>query len=236
MSTMPNPLFGSWQPPGTVPGSPTPTSTAIPPPNVGTAGAPGTTDPYGQGSRGGGDLGFNLAQTNLQTGLAKNALIPYFTKLFGSSSGPALDFFKQLTQLGSPFYQRKQQQTFEQGTKAAQDAAAQSRQRLQASGAGYTPSGAGAAMFGGEAQAEAGNQEEAFLNNLFQNEQLQLAGAGGLSSLASLFNPATLATSQISPQIQQPTNTLAETLGAVGSLLSGSAGGAQSGYNIASGK
>jgi hypothetical protein len=216
MSSPANPLFGSWQPPGTVPGAPTPA-----PPNLTPAGTPGSQNPYGAGTRGSGDLGFNLAQTNLQTGLQKNALIPYFTRLFSGATGPASDFYKQLMTLGSPFYQRKQQQTFEQGTKAAQDAAAQSRQQLQASGAGYTPSGAGAAMFGGEGQAEAGNQEEAFLNNLFQNEQLQLAGAGGLSSLASLFNPTTLATSQISPNIQQPTNTAAELMSGVGSLLGG---------------
>lgn len=217
MSTMPNPLFGSWTPPGT--SGPTP-----PPPDM-----PTNTNPFGFGSRGGGNLGANLAETNLQTGQAKNALIPYFTKLFSGATGPVADFYKQLMNLGSPFYQRKQQQTFEQGTKAGQDAAARSRQQLTASGAGYTPSGAGAAMFGGEAQAEAGNQEEAFLNNLFQNEQLQLMGAGGLSSLASLFNPATLATSQITPSIQQPTNTGAEWLGAAGQAMGGlfGAGGAK---------
>jgi len=219
MSTMPNPLFGSWQPPGTT-GAPPPLPANPAPPAIGApAGKPGSTDPYGMGSRGGGDLTANLAETNLQTGLTKNALIPYFTQLFSGATGPAVDFYKQLTNLGSPFYQRKQQASFEQGTKAAQDAAAQSRQRLQASGAGYTPSGAGAAMFGGEAQAEAGNQEEAFLNNLFQNEQMQALGAGGLSQLASLFNPSPLLTSQINPSIQQPTNTGAEWMQAASSLL-----------------
>ena len=216
MSSMPNPLFGSWTPPGTVPGSPTPA-----PPNIGVAGKTGTQNPYGQGSRGGGDLTYNLAETNLQTGLAKNALIPWFTQMMSGSAGPAMDFYRQLMNLGSPFYQRKQQATFEQGSKAAQDAAGMARQQLTASGAGYTPSGAGAAMFGGMGQAQAGNQEEAFLNNLFQNEQLQLMGAQGMGQLASLFNPAQLTGQQISPEIQQPTNTFAQTVSGLGDLARG---------------
>lgn len=205
MSSPASPLFGSWTPPGTVPGSATPA-----PPNIGVAGSTGTQNPYGQGSRGSGNLGYNLAETNLQTGLAKNALIPWFTQMMSGGAGPAMDFFKQLMNAGSPFYQRKQQQTFEQGSKAAQDAAGQARQAVTASGAGYGPSGVGAAMMGGMGQAEAGNQEEAFLNNLFQNEQLMTMGGQELAQLASLFNPAQLTGQQISPQIQQPTGGFAD--------------------------
>jgi hypothetical protein len=47
-------------------------------------------------------------------------------------------------------------------------------------------------MFGGMGQAQAGNQEEAFLNNLFQNEILQGRGAEGMGQLASMFNPSSL--------------------------------------------
>src|SRR5258707_976159 len=97
----------------------------------------------------------------------RNDLIPLFSQMMQKYGGDAGSFFKQLMDLGSPFYKQKQQQSFEQGTKAEQDAAAQSRQQVQASGTGGTPSGVGAAMFGGEAQAAAGNQEETFLNNLF---------------------------------------------------------------------
>jgi hypothetical protein len=193
VSTMPNPLFGSWNPNSGTNVPFDPTSMQAPP---GPAGTPGSTNPFGFGSYGGGALRGNIGEANLQTALQRNALIPQFAKMMFGAGGTAGDFFKQLTQLGSPFYQRKQQQTFEQGSKAAQDAAGQARQRITASGAGYTPSGVGAAAFGGEAQAEAGNQEEAFLNNLFQNEQLQALGASGLSQLAALFNPNQLATGQ----------------------------------------
>lgn len=151
-----------------------------------------------------------------------------------ASGGDAGNFFRTLMNLGSPFYQRKQQQTFEQGTKAAQDAAAQSRQALSATGAGYTPSGTGAAMFGGEAQAEAGNQEEAFLNNLFQNEQLQTAGASGLAQLAALFNPAAL-TGNTSTSINANPNTAAQIMSGLGALFGGAGAGATAGNNINTG-
>lgn len=198
-----NPLMGSWPNPGGA--NPTQPSTGplAPPPATGPGGSPaGPYNPMGFGDPTRNTaIGRNLAGENVLSGQYRNQLTPLFAQLMQQFGGNAGDFFKQLTNLGSPFYQRKQQQTFEQGTKAAQDAAAQSRQQLQASGAGYTPSGAGAAMFGGEAQAEAGNQEEAFLNNLFQNEQLQLAGAQGQGNLASLFNPSQL-TGQASPGFQ----------------------------------
>lgn len=241
MATPGNPLLGSWPNPGGVnlPGSPTlggtpgggtvPPASAAPPAPAGT---PGTTNPYNQGSRGGGNQGFNLAETNLQTGTYKNALLPLFSQAMLQSGGDASKFFQLLTNLGSPFYKQKQQQSFEQGVQQASNAGAQSRQQIEASGTGYTPSGAGAAAFGGEAQAAAGNQEEAFLNNLFQNEQLQALGASGLTQIASLFNPAQLTAQQTNPNIQQPTNTGAEWLNAVSGLLQSSASGAQTGSNI----
>lgn len=244
MATPGNPLLGSWPNPGGVNpnastgastnagGLPVPSTSQLP---AAPAGTPGVTNPYGGGSRGGGDEGYNLAQTNLQTGVYKNALLPLFSQMFFGTGGNAANFMQQLMNLGSPFYKQKQQQTFEQGVQQANNAAAQSRQQIQASGTGYTPSGAGAAAFGGEAQAAAGNQEEAFLNNLFQNEQLQMAGASGLGQLASLFSPATLTGQQTSPSIQQPTNTGAEWLSSVAQIRGAGSSGAQTGYNISSG-
>lgn len=214
MSSLPNPLWGSWSPS-------TGGANLPPPPNVDPAGKTGTTNPYGMGSRGGGDLGANLAETNVQTGVQKNKLIPWFAQMMSGTAGPAADFFKKLMDFGSPFYKEKQRQTAEQGAKAGNEQAGMARERLSASGAGYGPSGAGAAMFGGMGQAEAGNQEEAFLNNLFQNEQLQALGASGLSQLASLFNPSPMATSSTNPNIQQPTNTFAETAAGIGQLMGG---------------
>ena len=224
MATPQNPLIGSWPgqagtnqppPPGMPGGSSLPTAPAG-------AGGPNTqTNPYGFGTKDGGALASNLAETNVQTGLFKNKLLPLFSQMMFGAGGDAQKFFQQLTQLGSPFYQRKQQQTAEQGAKAGNDQAGMARERLQASGAGYTPSGAGAAMFGGMGQAEAGNQEEAFLNNLFQNEQLQLGGAQGLTQLASLFSPAQLTGQGTPTSIEQAQNTAAQTMTGVGGLLGG---------------
>jgi hypothetical protein len=235
MATPGNPLLGSWPNPGGINlpgGGPVPPPSSLPP---GPTGTPGTTNPFGSGSRGGGDLGFNLAESNLQTGTYKNALLPLFAQGMFGTAGPAAQFFQQLMQLGSPFYKQKQQQTFEQGTQQAQNAAAQSRQQLGAAGAGGTPSGVGAAMFGGEAQAAAGNQEEAFLNNLFQNEQLQAMGGQGLAQIAQMFNPSQLTGQQTTPSIQQSENTGAQWLGAIAQLLGSGSSGAQTGYNIAKG-
>lgn len=239
-----DPLLGSWPNPGGVnlpPGVPTPGGTPAGPipPTSALPGAPagkvGVTNPFGGGSRGGGDQGYNLAESNLQSGVYRNALMPLFAQGMFGTAGPAAQYFQQLMNLGSPFFQQKKQQTFEQGVQQSQNAAAQSRQQLQAAGAGGTPSGAGAAMFGGEAQAAASSQEEAFLNSLFQNEQLQAMGGQGLAQIAGLFNPAQLTGQQTSPNIQQPTNTGAEWLNAVAGLLGGGSSGAQTGYNIATG-
>lgn len=219
MSTTPNPLMG-WLGTSGVnqPGSNPLPDLQSPPAPSGTA---GSTNPYGFGSRNGGALRTNLAESNLQTGLFKNALLPLFTNMMFSAGGDAGKFFKQLMDLGSPFYQQKQRASFEQGVTQSQNAAAQARQGLQASGAGSTPSGVNAAMMGGMGQAEAGNQAELFLNNLFQNEQLQMGGAQGLAQLAQLFNPAQLTGQQTNPSIQQPTNMVAPTLSGIGSMLSG---------------
>lgn len=177
------------------------------------------TNPYGQGTRGGGDLGFNLAETNLQTGVQRNQLAPIFAKLMTQYGGQAGDFFKNLMNFGSPFYKAQQSDVFTQGTKANQDAAALSRQQLNAQGYGATPSGATAAMIGGQNVAGSNNLVEQFLQTLFNNQNLMVSGAEGLSQLASLFNPSNLLTAQVNPGIQQPTNTAAEDIGAIANLM-----------------
>lgn len=186
----------------------------------GPSGTPGSQNPYGQGARGGGNLGYNLAETNLQSGLYKNALAPLFAQMMFGTGGDAANFFKTLMNLGSPYYKEQQRASFEQGTQQAQNAAAQAMQRLNASGYGAAPSGLQAAMLGQQATGQAQDLSQLFLQNLFQNEALQMQGAQGLSSLAQLFNPSSLLTG-ISPQIQQPTNTAAEMMGAVGQLAGG---------------
>jgi hypothetical protein len=214
MATPGNPLLGSW---------PSTAGTNQPPPALptGPTGNTGTTNPYGFGTKDGGALASNLAETNLQSGVYKNKLMPLFSQMMMSAGGDASKFFKMLTDAGSPFYQRKQQQTAEQGAKAGNEQAGMARERLAASGQGSGPSGAGAAMFGGMGQAEAGNQEEAFLNNLFQNEQLQLAGAQGLTSIAGLFNPSQLTGQGTSTSIEQAQNTAAQMMSGIGQMAGG---------------
>lgn len=201
-----------------------------PPPGLNLPGLPSgfgnyNANPYNQGVRGGGNQGFNLAQTNLQTGLMRNQLAPMFAQMMQQYGGNAGQFFNQLMNLGSPFYKQKQAESFQQGVNAGNQAGAQARQAVGQMGAGATPSGVGAAMMGGMGVGQAQNQAETFLNNLFQNEQMQLMGGQGLMQLAQLFNPSPLLTAQINPSIQQPTNTGAETMAGIGNLMQGFFGG-----------
>lgn len=195
----------------------------------------GNQNPYGQGSRGNGNETYNLSESNLQTGLARNQLIPQFSQQLFGLTNPAAAYYNKLMNLGSPYYQQQQRASFEQGNQQSQNAAAQARQQLASQGYGFTPSGAEAGMIGGMAQQSAGNLATTFLQNLFQNENLQLQGAQGLGQIAQMFNPAQLM-GQTNPDIQQPTNTAAQIMGGIGSMMSGMSGGAQTGYNIASGK
>jgi hypothetical protein len=231
MSSSPNPLFGSWDPnagtnmPGSVPGMPgtTPVTGSSPLGNGPQAGSNlnpgGLANPWNTGG-----IARNINLANLDTASMKNQMLPQMWDLFRKSGGDAAKFFEQLTNLGSPFYKQKQQQTAEQGAKAGNEQAGMARERLNASGAGYTPSGAGAAMFGGMGQAQAGNQEEAFLNNLFQNEQLQLAGAQGLGQMAAMFNPSQM-TGQSTPSQPYQAPTFASQFDQIMSGLWGPGGG-----------
>lgn len=154
----------------------------------------------------------NIEQTQLQ-----NQLIPQFAQqLFGLTQGPS-QFFNQLMNLGSPYYQQQQYSSFNQGNQQANNAAAQARQQLQAQGLGYTPSGAEAAMMGGMGQQAAGNLSMQFLQNLFNNEQMQLAGAQGQAGLAQMFEPGSLL-GTTATNISQPSTffqNLSSTLGSI---------------------
>jgi hypothetical protein len=162
--------------------------------------------------------------------LAQDTALPYLQQ-----GQQAANIFGQFANSGSPYYQQQQQASFTQGTQQAQNAAAQSRQQLGAQGYGSTPSGATAGMLGGEAQAAAGNLSMQFLQNLFNNEQLQLAGAQGLQQTASMFNPAQFLGAGTAPVNYQTT---AQGLSSILGSLSGagfsdsSASGASSGGTI----
>ena len=257
MSSLPNPLTGTsasnplgW--PGqtgtnapSTPGGPslfgTPTAPVMNPPSPGSGGLGG--GPYGNpggfgNPTGGKEVARNTILDNITRGQLQNQLIPWFTQMMGGAAGPAADFFKQLMNLGSPYYQEKQRASFEQGTQQSQNAAAGANQRLAASGYGYAPSGLQAGVLGQEATGQAQNLSQMFLQNLFQNENMQALGAQGLSQMAQLFNPSQLlggtsagASPEISSNFFQNFSSVMSGLFGQG----GAAGGAQTGANIAGG-
>lgn len=200
---------------GPLPPTPGPTSTP--------QGAPG-----GTGTNPGGlanpftnikDITRNTGLENLMTGDLRNQLIPQFANLMKGYSGPAAEFFNTLMNLGSPYYQQKQEEGFTQGVQQNQNAAAQARQGLQAQGYGYAPSGAMAAMLGGMNQQGAQSLSEQYLQNLFQNENLQMQGGQGLAQIAAMFNPSSLFGNVSTPGTTQGPNTFAETLQGIASLF-----------------
>lgn len=214
MSSSSNPLTGgSW---GNTPvGNMNPIN-LMAPPGLGTPGISSPGQSAGHSTAWGNPGGFknplgpneinrNIGLENVMSGQMKNMLAPQFANLMGQYGGQAGNFFQNLMNLGSPYYQQKQTEGFNQGVQQNQNAAGQARQQLSAQGYGNTPSGAEAAMLGGMQQAGAQSLSEQYLQNLFQNEQMQAAGAQGLSSLAGMFNPAqmlggTSAGANITPQ------------------------------------
>lgn len=192
MSTASNPLAG-WNnsninvPPPTPGSSPlsntSPISVAGANPNPGNLANPNTNIK---------DITRNTGNINNQTGADRNALIPQFAQLFGQYGSQAADFFKKLMDLGGPFYQQQQQAGFTQGVQQNQNAGAMTRQQINASGTGATPSGAGIAAIAGANQQGGQSLAEQFLQNLFQNENLQSQGGQALAQLTSLFNPSQL--------------------------------------------
>ncbi len=134
----------------------------------------------------------NAGFLNVQQGQQRNQLAPQMANTMFGLAGPAANYFQTLMKLGSPYYQQQQRASFEQGTQQAQNAAAGSRDQLNAAGYGYTPSGTTAATIGQEAQGQSQNLSQTFLQNLFQNENLQSQAGQQLSQLAAMFNPAQL--------------------------------------------
>lgn len=183
-----------------------------------------TGDLFGYNRRGTNNPLFDMQQIGINRGLMANSLIPSMSQNFFGMGGQAGNYFGNLVNLGSPYYQQQQAQSFTQGNQQNQNAAAQARQQLQSQGYGSTPSGANAAMIGGMAQGGAQSLSEQFLQNLFNNEQLQLAGAQGLGQLAGMFNPAQLAGSQQNMNYQQNQNNFAQNMEGLGSFLGGMQG------------
>ena len=187
-----NPLTGSgW---GSSPmGSTNPIQA---PPNPGLSagnrqGSYGNPSGFDNGT-GSGEIHKNMALENILSAQMKNQLAPQWANLMGQYGGQAADYFKNLMNLGSPYYRQKQQEAFTQGVGQNQNAGAQAQQQLRSQGFGSTPSGANAAMLGGMAQQGAQNLSEQYLQNLFQNENLQALGAQGMQGMASMFNPTPL--------------------------------------------
>lgn len=178
------------------------------------------------------EINRNLGLTNVLAGQMKNALAPQYAQLMGQYGGQAGDFFSQLMNFGSPFYRQKQTEAFQQGTQQNQNAMQQAVQQLAARGMGSTPSGTTAAMIGGMQQQGAQNLAEQYLQNLFQNEQMQMQGGQGLASLAQLFNPNQLLSGTSVGANIQPQSTFFQNLQSV----LGGIGQAMGGYGQAGGR
>lgn len=167
------------------------------------------------------EINRNVGLTNILSGQMKNQLAPQFAQLMQQYGGQAGEFFKNLMNLGSPYYQQKQQEGFTQGNQQNQNAGAQAQQQLRAQGYGNTPSGANAAMIGGMAQQGSQNLAEQYLQNLFQNEQMQALGAQGISSLAGMFNPTQLLSGTSAGANIQPTSSFFQNFSDIMNSLSG---------------
>lgn len=237
---MPDPYTGTgWTDPtggGGMPPSLLGTNPAIPnAPNQNFGGSTGSVpNPGGYGSpAGSGEIQNNIALENLISGAFKNTLAPQWASLFSKYGGDAASFFSQMMNLGSPFYKQKQAEGFTSGVGQNQNAMADATQRLRSMGYGSTPSGANAAMIGGEEAAGASSLAEQYLQNLFQNENLQLQGAQGMMGVASLFNPAQLlGTTSSGINYQKPTSgwqQAAGMLSAINPSFSAGGGGGVSG-------
>lgn len=175
------------------------------------------------------DITRNTGITNLQTGDLRNQLIPQFAKLFGQYGGDAATFFQKLMDLGGPFYQQKQREGFEQGVQQNQNSAAMARQQASAAGTGFTPSGSNVAMIGGMNQQGGQSLAEQFLQNLFQNENLQMQGGQGLAQIAAMFNPSQMTGQNVSApgstQGPSASSSLNDIGGFIKSLFSGGPSG-----------
>lgn len=192
MSSAPNPLTGSgWNP--TPPTNPISLNPQYSTGEHGSFGGGSPSNPGNLGDFGStGSLNKNLMLDNVVAGNLKNQLAPQFADLMGKYGGDAAAYFKQLMDLGSPYYKQRQQEAFTQGNQRNQDAQGQASEQLDAAGYGSGPSGAKAAMIGGMQTQGAQSLAEQYLQNLFQNENLQAQGASGMASMASLFNPTQL--------------------------------------------
>jgi hypothetical protein len=230
VSTAPNPLnpslFGN---PANPVGTNSPNPFTAPPPITSANGNPGDLENPGSNLK---DAMRNAGLLNVQEGQIRNQMIPQFANLMQQYATPSANFFANLMNLGSPYYKQKQEEGFNQGVQQNQNAAAQARQQLQSSGYGNTPSGANAAMIGGMNMQGSQNLAQAYLQNLFQNENLQAQGAGGLAQMAALFNPAQLfGENTVSGSTQGPTasSQFKDVMSGINSLFSGGGNSAASG-------
>lgn len=235
MSTATNPLFNAPNvnqppPPGVTGQNILGLSPVQAPPAPGTSGGGDWGNPGGLANPGSNlkDAMRNAGENNVVQGQQRSQLVPEFSNAMFSAAGPAADFFKQLMNLGSPYYQQQQRASEEEGVEQASNAAATARQQTASSGMGRTGSGADVASIGEQGIAESQNLSQMYLQNLFQNENLQMQASQGLAGLAGLFNPSSLfGNTTVSGSTQGPTAT--SQIKDIASMFSvgGSLGGAQ---------
>ena len=131
----------------------------------------------------------NLNAQNLAGKAYSQQLAPMFAKSMFGAAQPAENYFSQLMNLGSPYYQQHQTASFGNAVNDYSNAYAQASDRLRGQGLGFGPTGANVAMLGGMGQGFAQDAASQYLQNLFQNENLQMQGAQGMAGFANLFQP-----------------------------------------------
>ncbi len=194
----------------------------------------------------------NQAFQNLLGGAYKQQLAPMFASSMFGAAKPTENFynqmmtqgspyFSQLMNLGSPYYAQHQTASFQNALNDYNNAYAQAANQLRGQGLGYGPTGANVAMLGGMGQGFAQDAASQYLQNLFQNENLQfqaaqantglqMQGAGGMAGLANLFQPGPLlgatpvASLGVNPTMAQ---NFAGITSGIGSLFGGAGQGMQ---------
>lgn len=169
------------------------------------------------------DASRNQAYLNTILEQQKSQLIPQFTNQMFSTLTPAAQTYANFANAGSPYYQQQQQSVFNQGVLQNQNAQALAKQQLGAAGYGYSPSGATAGMIGGMNQQGAQNLVQNYLQTLFNNANLMLAGAQGLGQIGAQYNPAGLFGYSSPQSTQGPdySSLLSSAMGAAGTAIGG---------------
>lgn len=102
--------------------------------------------------------------------------------------GTLRNTLEQFMNLGSPYYQQHQTAAMQENAQKFNDLSGQLRGTLNQAGFGASPTGLATAAQGDLARQAGQSMSQAYLQNLFQNENLQLSAAGMFPAVPQLEN------------------------------------------------